>query len=71
MKNKTYTIKKLNGEKVLIVNDLEKADVKSLFRKARELKFSFAVKKETGVQFWGLFTVCDYLGINDCSTFFD
>lgn len=64
---KTYTIKNYNGNKTLIVNDIASADVKSLYLMARSLAIPFAVKKEIGIQIWGLMTVADYLGIKDCS----
>lgn len=68
---KTHTIKQYAGRKMLIVNDLTKADVKELYKEARKLEIPFAVKVENGVQVWGLFTVCEHLGIADHSTFFN
>lgn len=64
---KTYTIKNYNGQKTLIVNDITNVDVKALYLMARSLSIPFAVKKEIGIQIWGLMTVADYLGIKDCT----
>lgn len=67
----TSIIKQFAGQKMLIVSNITKADVKALYTEAKSLKIPFAVKTDTGVQVWGLFTVCEYLGISDHSTFFN
>lgn len=68
---KTYTIKNYSGQKTLIVNNIAVADIKGLYKVAREMNIPFAVKQEIGVQIWGLQTVCEYLGIQDCTKIFN
>ena len=65
---KTYSIKNYQGQKCLIVNDLSKADVLTLYKESVKLSIPFGVKQEIGVQFWGLAVVANYLGVKDSST---
>lgn len=64
---KTSTIKNYSGQKTLIVNDIKNADVEALYIQSRKMGIAFAVKQDIGVQYWGLFTVADFLGYSDCS----
>jgi len=65
---KTSTIKNHAGQKMLIVNNIESVDVKALYLQARSMRIAFGVKIDGLIQQWGLFTVCEYLGIKDHST---
>jgi len=65
---KTYSIKKYQGQKCLIVNDLSKVNVLELYRESVKLSIPLGVKQQIGVQFLGLSVVANYLGIKDAST---
>lgn len=64
---KAYLIKKFNGQKTMIVNNVNPSTVLESYKIARAAGYPFAIKKDIGIQIWGAFTVAEYCGIADCT----
>ena len=63
---KNFKIKKIDGYKSFVVLNLG-SDLLDLYKKSKEMGLSFYVQTEDNLQAWGLFSVCDYMKINDVS----
>lgn len=68
MTTQSIQIKNVNGYKSMVINNLD-CDLRAAYNQARELGLSFYVKADGRLQMWGLFSVCEHLGINDVSKF--
>lgn len=67
---KAQTIKKVCGERMMVVNDIQSVDMEELFLQSVKMSISFATKEIVGYRIWGAPIMADYLGYKDVSVFY-